>query len=177
MPENVLNYQNKANELQNQIECSKIELSDEEQYAINQYIGSESYILNETLRYGLELTQEQKVMMNNLDKALNKFPKYEGNVTRSIMLDKDTLKEFLEIHKEGAKVKYKAYTSSTVGTRYNEKSNIELHINSKSGRDIRLFNNDEQEILFKRNTIFKISKIKKIEDVYHIVMEEIIDGK
>jgi len=177
LTENVQNYQNKVNELQNQINSSKIGLSDEEQLAVNQYISSESYILNEALRYGLELTQEQKVMMKNLDKALNKFPKYEGNVTRSIMLDKDTLKEFLEIHKEGAKVKYKAYTSSTAGTRYNEASDIELHINSRNGRDIRLFNNDEQEILFKRNTIFKVSKIKKIEDVYHIVMEEIIDGK
>lgn len=38
LPENVLNYQNKINELKNQIDGSKIEITDDEQYAINQYI-------------------------------------------------------------------------------------------------------------------------------------------
>ena len=177
LPENVANYQNKANELKKQIESSKIELSNEEQYAINQYISAESYVLNETLRDGLELTTQQEIMINNLDKSLSKFPKYEGNVTRSIMLDNDRLKNFLETHKEGKKIRYKAYTSTTVGIRYNDKSNIELHIISKTGRDIRKFNKEEQEILFKRNIIFKINKVKKIGKVYHIFMEEVMNGK
>lgn len=173
LPENVLNYQNKANELQNQIESSKIELLDEEQYAINQYISSESYILNETLRKELKLTEQQKVFINNLDKALDKFPKYEGNVTRSVLLDKDTLKDFLENHKVKNNVIYKAYTSTTVGNRYNNNSNVELHIKSKSGKDIRKFNKEEQEILFKRNTKFQIINSKIINNIYHIFMEEI----
>ena len=158
-------------------ESSKIELSNEEQYAINQYISPESYILNETLRDGLKLTKQQEAIINDLDKALNKFPKYEGNVTRSIMLDNDRLKKFLRMHQEGKKVKYSSYTSTTVGMRYNDKSNVELHIKSKNGRDIRQFNKEEQEILFKRNTAFKINKVKKINEVYHIVMEEVINGK
>lgn len=173
LPENVLNYQNKAKELQNQIESSKIELSDEEQYAVNQYISAESYILNETLREELELTEQQKTLINNLDKALDKFPKYEGNVTRSIMLDKDTLKNFLKNHKVGNNVIYKAYTSTTVGSRYNDESNIELHIKSKNGKDIRKFNKEEQEILFKRNTKFQVINSKIINNIYHIFMEEI----
>lgn len=175
-PENVLNYQKKVNQLQNQIENSKIKLSNEEQYAINQYISSESYILNETLRKKLKLTEQQKVFINNLDKALDKFQKYEGNVTRSIILDENTLKGFLSTHQEGKKVKYSAYTSATAGVRYNDKSNIELHIISKTGRDIRKFNKEEQEIVFKRNTEFQIVQIKKIKDAYHIIMEEIVDG-
>lgn len=177
LPENVANYQNKVNELKKQIESSKIELLNEEQYAINQYISTESYVLNETLRDGLELTTQQEIMINNLDKSLSKFPKYEGNVTRSIMLDNDRLKDFLETHKEGKKIRYKAYTSTTAGIRYNDKSNIELHIISKTGRDIRKFNKEEQEILFKRNIIFKINKVKKIGKVYHIFMEEVMNGK
>lgn len=176
-PENIENYQNKANELKKQIKSSKIELSEEEQYAINQYISPESYILNETLRDGLKLTKQQEIMINDLDKALDKLPKYQGNVTRSIMFNENELKEFLKIHQEGKKVKYKSYTSSTTGMRYNDESNMELHIKSKTGRDIRKFNKNEQEILFKRNTIFKVSKVKKISEVYHIIMEEIIDGK
>lgn len=159
--------------MKNQIESSKIELSDEEQYAINQYISPESYILNETLRNELKLTVQQKIMIENLDKALDKMPKYKGITTRSIMLNEYELKEFLKKHRIGSKIKYKAYTSSTIGSRYNELSNVELYIKSKSGRDIRKYNKEEQEVLFKRNTSFKIEAIEKIDNIYHIIMEEI----
>lgn len=173
LPENIEKYQNKVNELQNQIESSKIELSDEEQYAINQYIGSESYKINEVLRNDLELTKQQEEMISNLDKVLDKMPIYKGNTTRSLKFDENDLEIFLKQHFMGNTVKYKSYTSSTVGSRYNELSNIELHIKSKSGRDVRKFNSKEQEILFGRNTTFRIINKERIKSVYHIYMEEI----
>lgn len=173
LPENVTDYKNKVKELKCQIESSKIELSDKEQYAINQYISSESYKINEILRDKFKLTKKQEMMISNLDKALSKLPKYQGNVTRSIMLNKNRLKEFLEKHKVGNNVIYKAYTSTTVGNRYNDMSNVELHIKSENGRDIRKLNNEEQEILFKRNTEFKIVQVKEINNIYHIYMKEL----
>lgn len=173
LPENVLTYQNKVNELQSQIESSKIELSDDEQYAINQYIGPESYKINETLRNDLNLTKQQKKLINNLDKALDKMPNYNGVVQRSIMLDKENLNKFIRNHEIGKKIKYNQYISTTTGSRYNELSNIELHIKSKTGKDIRRFNEGEQEILFKRNTVFKVIKKEKIGNEYHIYMEEV----
>lgn len=173
LPENIEKYQNKVNELQNQIKSSKIELSEEEQYAINQYIGSESYKINEVLRNNLELTKQQKEMISNLDKVLDKMPIYKGNTTRSLKFDENELEIFLKQHFIGNTVKYESYTSSTVGSRYNELSNIELHIKSKSGRDVRKFNSQEQEILFERNTTFRIINKEKIKGVYHIYMEEI----
>ena len=175
LPENVLNYQNKVYELQNQIESSKIELSDDEQYAINQYIGPESYKINELLRNNLKLTKQQEKVISNLDKILDKIPSYNGVVQRSIMLDKEQLKKFLELHQEGNIIKYKAYTSTTAGTRYNDYSNIELLIKSINGKDMRKYNKEEQEILFKRNTKFKVIKKEKINNTYYIHMEE-IDG-
>lgn len=173
LPENILNYQNKINELKKQEESSKIELSDNEQYAMNQYISSESYKINETLRDGLKLTKKQEEIIKNLDKALNKFPNYEGNVNRSLIINKDELMEFLQIHKAGNNVTYKAYTSTTLGKRYNELSNLELHIKSKKGKDIRQYNKEEQEILFKRNSEFKIVQLEKVNKVYHIYMKEL----
>lgn len=175
LPENVSTYQNKVNELQNQINSSKIELTDNEQYAINQYIGPESYRINEVLRNNLELTKQQEKIINNLDKVLDKMPNYDGIVQRSIMLDKEQIKKFLELHQEGNIIKYKAYTSTTVGTRYNDYSNIELLIKSINGKDMRKYNKEEQEILFKRNTKFKVIKKEKINNTYYIHMEE-IDG-
>lgn len=173
LPENVLTYQNKVNELQNQIEGSKIELSDDEQYAINQYIGPESYKINETLRDNLDLTRQQQEFLNNLDKALDKIPNYNGIVQRSLMLDKKQLNSFLELHQEGNVIKYKAYTSTTSGNRYNDFSNVELLIKSINGKDMRKYNREEQEILFKRNTKFKVIRKEKINDIYYIQMEEI----
>lgn len=172
-PENIQKYQNKANELKNQIESSKIELSDEEQYAINQYISSESYKINDALRNETKLTEQQEKILDSLDDALDKFPKYKGNVTRSIILDNDELKEFLKEHKQGNTVTYKAYTSTTVGNRYNDVSNIELHIKSKNGRDIRKFNKEEQEILFRRNTEFQVIYVKTINNIHHIYLKEL----
>ncbi len=173
LPENVLNYQNKVNELQNQIEGSKIELSDYEQYAINQYIGPESYKINEVLRNDMNLTKQQEKIINNLDKILDKMPNYEGVVQRSLMLDKKQLSRFLELHQEGNVIKYKAYTSATAGNRYNDYSNVELLMKSINGKDMRKYNKEEQEILFKRNTKFKVIRKEKINDIYYIQMEEI----
>ena len=150
-----------------------INLLDEEKYAVNQYISSESYILNEALRDNMKLTDEQEIMKSNLDKALNKCPKYEGIVTRSLELDDVSLGEFLNIHKEGQEIQYDAYTSTTLGQRYNDNSNVEIFINSKNGRDIRHFNQEEQEILFKRETKFKVTKNIKENDIYYIYLEEL----
>lgn len=173
LPENVLTYQNKVDELQKQEEYSKIDLTDEEQYAINQYISPESYKLNEALSDEIKSTKQQKEIIKNLDKALNKFPDYEGNVSRSLILDEVDLNKFLQIHKVGNNVTYKSYISTTVGNRYNELSNVELHIKSKTGKDIRKYNKEEQEILFKRDSKFEVIQIKEINKVYHIYMKEL----
>jgi len=169
---NELSYYD-VNNLKKTPNGSIIKLSDDEQYALNQYLSAESYNLNEAFRKESDLTEQQETMKTNLDKALKKFPKYEGEVTRSLELDSEMLKEFLNVHKEENIIEYKAYTSTTTGTRYNDNSNVELHIKSKNGRDIRQFNNEEQEVLFERDSKFKVVKLEKIEEVYHIKMKEL----
>lgn len=62
LPENVINYKSKAKELRNQIDSSKIELTDDEQYAINQYISSESYKINGKLRNNVKLDKIEKTL-------------------------------------------------------------------------------------------------------------------
>lgn len=170
VPENIEKYQNKAKGLQNQIE--DVTISEEEQYAINSYISSESYKINDKLRNNIKLNDLENSIVKDLDVTLNKMQEYRGNVRRSLQLNKEELKGFLEEHKIGSIVNYKAYTSTTAGSRYNDLSNIELYIKSKTGRDLRRFNKEEAEILFKRDTRFKIKSIEKINEVYYIKMEE-----
>ena len=157
LPENVIKYQNKANELQNQIEGSKIELSDEEQYAVNQYISSESYKINETLRNNIKLTDEQKRMRDNLDSVLNKCNNYNGNVVRVLEIkDKELLKDFLKKNKIGKIENWKEYLSFSDKEGYNKNANIKIYVNSTRAKDIRKYNETESEILYQRNSGVKI---------------------
>ena len=124
-------------------EIGEKELTPDEESAIMRYIGSDSYKINEPLRNGAELTQDQKEWIKVLDRALEKMPVYEGEVTRSLSFQlqgKEALQEFLDSYKTGDIKTYKAYTSTTVGDTYNSNGEVQIKIISKTGRDIRKFN-------------------------------------
>jgi hypothetical protein len=166
-------YEKKKDEY---IEFSNIDkqLTKDERYSINKYIGFDSYTYNEKLRNDISLTAEEDKILNNLDSALKKMPKYKGNVTRSISISREDIDYFLKDYKEGNIIEYKAYTSSTIGDVYNPDARVQITIKSKNGRDITKYNNDEQEILFIRNSKFKVLKVDNSDDFYvRIDIEEV----
>lgn len=174
LPENVLTYRNKVNELQNQIESSKIKLSDDEQYAINQYISSESYKINESLRNNLKLNKDQKKVIESLDKLLDQLPDYKGNIVRVLEIkDNKSLRKFLNNNQIGRIKKWKEYLSFSSKENYNENSNIRIYVKSTKAKDIRRYNESESEILYKRNSKFITKNVKKLNDIYYILWEEI----
>lgn len=174
LPENVLNYQNKVNKLQNQIESSKIELIDSEQYAINQYISAEGYKINEALRKGLNLDSNQKKRINNLDKALSKCNNYNGNIVRVLEIeDSKKLKEFIRANKINKPILFKEYLSFSNKTNYNANANIIIYTVSTKAKDLRKFNPEEAEILYPRNSRFLVENIKKVDDKYYLLWREI----
>lgn len=149
-------------------------LTYDERYAINKYIGPDSYVLNDNLRNGISLSDSDKKIINNLDSALNKMNNYEGNVTRSLSLSSDDVDYFMKDYKVGNIIEYPAYTSTTIGETYNPEARVQFFIKSKHGKNIIKYNESEQEILFKRNSKFKVKDIKYIDDFYiHIKLEEI----
>lgn len=174
LPENIINYQNKANALQNQIESSKISLTDDEQYAINQYISSESYKINEILRNNLKLNNNQKNIIKHLDKALNKCKNYNGKIVRVLdITDSKKLKEFIELNKLNKLIIFNEYLSFSNKSNYNENANVIIYIVSSKAKDLRKFNPDESEILYPRNSRFIVENIKKINDKYYLLWREI----
>lgn len=174
LPENVLNYQNKINELKNQIDGSKIEITDDEQYAINQYISSESYKINELLRNNLELSKEQKKVIDSLDKILDKLPNYEGNIVRVLEIkDNKLLQKFLNNNQIGKIKKWKEYLSFSSKENYNENANIRIYVKSKKAKDVRRYNESESEVLYKRNSKFITKDIEMLNNIYYILWEEI----
>lgn len=168
----VIDFEALGKQLQRKEESDK--LTEEEFLAVRKYIGGQSYALNGSLRNRRELSDDYKQWSRDLDKALDKMPKYQGEVTRSIGFfgQKEQLKEFLQIHKVGEDVEYPAYTSTTKGEIYNPDADILVKIKSKSGRDISSMNKEEQEIVYPRNSKFTVVNFKVNYGKYEIEMEE-----
>ena len=144
----------------------------EELDSINKYVSSDFYTINEKLRNGQELSTKEINLVRNLDNALDRLPKYTGLVRRSVELGKTELTEFLKVHQIGLTVTYPAYTSVTAGERYNNNSQVELYIYSQNGKNMIKYNNNEKEVLYKRNSSFIVKEIEFKNNVYHILLEE-----
>lgn len=133
-----------------------INLSDRETRALHEYISSGSYKINALLRAGKPLTEEQQKLVTDLDAALNKLPVYEGTVYRSVsqqrILD---IEAFERAHQSGCIVTYPAYTSASLDN-YDDTMEYQFVIQSKRGKNIVRYNENEQEIVFGRNSIFVV---------------------
>lgn len=150
-------------------------LLDDEKHAIIYHISPDSYKLNEALRENINLTTEQETLKNNLDDALNYIPKYKGIVHRSVNFkNQEQLNKILSIFdNEDRTGSWNQFLSSSKGI-YDEDMNLQFTIKSITGRDISLKNDEGNgEILFPRNTKFKLMTIKKENDKILVDLEEI----
>lgn len=156
------------------IENGIVSLREEEERAIYQYISSDSYKINEKLRNGLRLDENDQLMIKNLDSALTKMPLYEGDLTRSLYFNSEkSVQMFLKAHEIGNVREYNEYISTTKGDIYNNKAQVQLYIlNTKKGRDISQYNQSEQEIIYERGTKFVVKDVEEINGSYHILLEE-----
>lgn len=152
-----------------------IELTEQEHWAVNEYISSGSYKINEVLREGAQLTKEQESFVRYLDAALEKMPVYEGPLIRSLYFQGDSLEKFLQTHKKGEKVYYPAYTSFSTQGGYGKQDIVRIYIRHAShGRDIRQWNPQEQEVIYERNATFEILDVVEEDGIYRILVEEAI---
>ena len=134
----------------------RFKITADEEAALIRYISSESYGLNHALRTGTTLTPEQEMLRGGLISALDKLPSYEGTVYRSLSSEMiENIEAFNRLHTPGNIVSYSAFTST--GTEvYDASMDIQFIIQSKNGKDIRVFNPNEHEILFSQNSRFQV---------------------
>lgn len=137
-------------------------LSEKDVYAIDQYKKSGvSYPLNEALRTDAPLTDTQKKITHDLDQALLKLPTYQGTVYRSLTSSMmGDFEGFKKRYIPGAAVIETAFTSSSADGVYDESMDVQMIIQSKHGRDMRIYNPLEQEVLFRRGSIFMVDKVE-----------------
>lgn len=141
--------------------ANNVEFTKDEQYAVNKWVGSESYLINEALRDNKPLPTVNGVdlnkVSNDLSSAISKLPSYEGTVYRSIPLSGENLTEFINKYQEGNIVTENTYTSAAVDDIYDDSFNVQMEIQSHNAKDTtNIFRADEQEVLFDKGTSFKV---------------------
>ena len=155
----------------------KEKITYEEEKAIMDYKSPKMYVLNDKLRQGFELNEEEKEWVKNLDSALKKMPCYKGKVIRSIDLKENELNNFLENYSPEKKfVIFPAYTSTSKDEIYNPESIVRLYITSIKGRDISNFGLKEDEVIYERGCQFKILDIYLDEEQKICIHLEEVDG-
>ncbi|MBP3463754.1 MAG: hypothetical protein J6K45_04660 [Clostridia bacterium] len=155
------------------IQEDDIVLTIKEEKAINDYISSESYKINEKLRNNIELDKYDLEFRNNLDSALSKCNNYEGNIIRVLDMDnEEELQKFIDKNKKGKTIIFNEYLSFSNKENYNNQANICIYISSKKGKDIRKYNPEESEILYPRNSKFIIENMIKENGKYYILWRE-----
>ena len=125
---------------------------------------------------GLNLTTEELELCKNLDSALGKMPKYNGNLSRSVFFySDDELETFVERFHLNREISFKEYISTTRGTEtYNPEGQAQIFIsNATKGHDISMINGAEQEVLYDRNTFFYVVNKVYRKGKWYILLEEL----
>lgn len=156
-------YQNQLNKSETITKFSDsgiIKLSENEQRAMNKYISSDSYSINDKLRRGEKLSESDREFVKDLDDALDKMPEYKGAAYRSVSdFGIENVDSFIKSHTIDGIQAFPSYVSASKSI-YDESFPIQYVIQSNHGKDISSLNIGEQEILFKRNSKFIINKIE-----------------
>ena len=153
----------------------KIELSDTDKQALNQYVSFDFYQINAKIREGLQLTERELQMVSNLDVALEKMSRYKGNLSRSLYFGHpDLVKKFLDGIKIDSEISFPEYLSTTCGAElYNPDGEIQIFIqNTTKGHDITSINERELEVLYERQQKFKVMYMTNKDGKYWILLEE-----
>ena len=157
-------------------ESDIIKLTDAEQYALNQYVSFDFYPINEKLRNGTQLTEQESNMVKQLHSALQKMPLYKGDISRSLYFrgDEDAIKECLNNFPVGEEICFKEFLSTTCGAElYNPDGEIQIFIeDSRKGRDITDINSMEMEVLYERKSKFKVMNVVENDGKHWILLEE-----
>lgn len=169
------------NMLKNKEHFDTIRLTDEEKRALMDYKSFESYRINDILRKSgnvKELSEKERKFVKQLDSALSKMPKYEGDLIRTVDFSDWTnqqrrLDDYVKGFNPDETITIDQYWSTSKGMGYNKKANVKIYIqNAKNGRDISSVGLDEKEVLYERKSQFVvISKVFR-DGIWNILLEE-----
>lgn len=147
-------------------------LNKEEKYAIENYISSDSYVINDSLRNDYPMDDRLQSVSNNLSLALNKIPNSKGIYNRSLFFDDNNLKQQFVNSMNNDVVTFKSFTSMSKEI-YDNNDDIRLIIHCKTAKDLSKINANENEILLDKGKSFKKLKRWRENDKIFYEMEEL----
>lgn len=164
---------NRESKKYNEGNLEKVTYNKEEERAFNYYISPSSIKLNEKLRKNIELDNDEKIIVDNLDRALNKTPNYEGNIVRTMQMDNPY--DFIDKLKLNKKYSTNQYLSFSNKEGYNPNANIKIYIsNSTKGKNLTKINKiGENEVLYQRNKEFRTLNITEKNGIIYVLWEEL----
>lgn len=153
-------------------------LTYEEQRAILEYKSSWSYVLNQKVRLGIELSKNEKNLINLVDSALKKIPTFKGTVYRNIgFYTEAEFNKFISSHPKGELVTYSHFTStSKLFDAYTVDCKYKVHcvIDSKNGHDVENIGiKEEHEVLFSLGTSFEVVDVNVNGNDINVILKEI----
>lgn len=153
-----------------------LEFNDDENYALEIWVGPDSYFINENLRAGTEQNIKDKKLLQSIDDltgALNKYKSISGTFNRSIMFTNEELQEFLSRYKEGNIITEKAFTSMSYDV-YDASWNVQMKIKTDNAKDVsKVMRSDEKELLLQRGSQFRVDKITNENGKYYLELTDV----
>lgn len=158
----------------NQEKAHGNKLSMDEKGAVIRYVSPDAYALNDKLRRNEPLTDAEKNWIMRLDKALDKLPRYKGDLNRSLTFrNSEDAQAFYDSLVVGSEYAPKQYMSATKQGVYNEEAQVQFYIqNSKQGKDLGALNSMEHEVLYSIESKFKVLNKTVQDGIYYILLEE-----
>lgn len=153
-------------------------LSEADKTYLVAYLSHSYDTINSALRSDEPMNEEVKQMVKGIDKAIDKLTPYEGTVYRGVTIytgyrntDRRTTAELLNYYKSnvGQTITEKQYISTGVtrskidrkfGTSRDAGQSLHFTIDSKTRRNLTHYNNEEDEVLFKRGTRFLVVSVR-----------------
>ena len=138
-----------------------LEFNDDENYAIKQWSGTDSYIINQHYRDGTNIDDRTQKVADGMDSVLNKMKSESGTFNRSITLEGDELQDFISKYQKGKIVTEDAFTSMSKDIVYDDSFNVQIEIKSNNAKDTtKLMRADENEFMLKRGSQFRVDDVE-----------------
>ena len=138
-----------------------LEFNSDEDYAIKQWSGTDSYIINQHYRDSVNIDDRTQKVADGMDSVLNKIKSESGTFNRSITLEGDKLQEFISKYQKGKIVTEDAFTSMSKNIVYDDSFNVQMEIKSSNAKDTtKLMRADENEFMLKRGSQFRVDDVE-----------------
>ena len=168
-----------------QVDMSREELNENlmttrEKDAIQRWESFDFYEINRKMYTKQKLTPEEKQLVKDLYRALNKVPYYEAKedqyIVRTLLIDNEAdMQKIIEQHPIEGIYESLSYEAYSIKKGYHEDPNVYFYIQgSKKARNMLEYNSVDGnvEVLYQYGTKFKTINYKEVDGKHYFLLEE-----